>query len=79
MAPGFYGTNSVKWLWRLTLADRRAGGLFTTRYYNDPLPDGRTRPVWALAPKSVFVAPRSGGCRSRRDGAAGMGLGGCGR
>lgn len=57
VVPGFYGTNSVKWLWRFTLADRRADGLFTTRYYNDPLPDGTTRPVYGLEPESIIVDP----------------------
>jgi DMSO/TMAO reductase YedYZ molybdopterin-dependent catalytic subunit len=60
VVPGFYGTNSVKWLWRLTLADRRADGLFTTKYYNDDLRDGGRRPVWALAPEAVFVYPAPG-------------------
>lgn len=60
VVPGFYATNSVKWLWRLTLADRRAEGLFTTTYYNDRLPDGSLRPVWALAPEAVFIGPRPG-------------------
>jgi DMSO/TMAO reductase YedYZ molybdopterin-dependent catalytic subunit len=60
VVPGFYGTNSVKWLWCLTLADRRADGLFTTRYYNDALPGGDRRPVWALAPESVIVSPAPG-------------------
>jgi DMSO/TMAO reductase YedYZ molybdopterin-dependent catalytic subunit len=63
VVPGFYGTNSVKWLTRLTLAATRAGGPFTTLWYNDPVPDqatspsGRTVPVWAIAPQSVIVAP----------------------
>jgi DMSO/TMAO reductase YedYZ molybdopterin-dependent catalytic subunit len=64
VVPGYYGTNSVKWLWRLHLADRRAPGPFTTRFYNDP-PDTLDaaaglpprRPVWALAPESVIVTP----------------------
>jgi sulfane dehydrogenase subunit SoxC len=60
VVPGYYGTNSVKWLWRLTLADRRANGLFTTRYYNDKLLDGSTRPVWGLAPESILVSPAPG-------------------
>lgn len=60
VVPGFYGTNSVKWLWRITLADQRADGLFTTRYYNDRLPDGSLRPVWALAPEAVFTSPAPG-------------------
>ena len=60
VVPGFYGTNSVKWLWRLTLADRRADGLFTTKYYNDNPPHGGRRPIWALAPEAVFVYPAPG-------------------
>ena len=65
VVPGFYATNSVKWLWRLTLADRRADGLFTTTYYNDRLPDGSVRPVWALAPEAVFTSPKPGDVLSR--------------
>ena len=63
VVPGFYGTNSVKWLTRMTLADRRAPGPFTTRWYNDPVldaagkPTGETTPVWAIAPESLIVAP----------------------
>jgi DMSO/TMAO reductase YedYZ molybdopterin-dependent catalytic subunit len=62
LVPGFYGTNSVKWLTRATLAEARAGGPFTTRWYNDPVEDGgkenaATAPVWAIAPQSVIVAP----------------------
>ncbi|WP_162917412.1 molybdopterin-dependent oxidoreductase [Dongia deserti] len=57
VVPGYYGTNSVKWLWRLHLADRRAEGQFASVLYNDPL-DAREiaagqperRPVWAVAP-----------------------------
>jgi DMSO/TMAO reductase YedYZ molybdopterin-dependent catalytic subunit len=57
LVPGFYGTNSVKWLKRITLADRRAGGPFTTALYNDPAEDGGRRPVWAVMPESALVAP----------------------
>ena len=63
VVPGFYGTNSVKWLTRVTLADKRASGPFTTRWYNDPVQDdgesasGRTMPVWEIAPQSVIVTP----------------------
>ena len=66
VVPGFYGTNSVKWLARITLAATRASGPFTTRYYNDPVLDaarhdtGRTEPVWAIGPESVIVAPAPG-------------------
>jgi DMSO/TMAO reductase YedYZ molybdopterin-dependent catalytic subunit len=71
LVPGFYGTNSVKWLTRITLADRRAEGAFTTRWYNDPDPDadgadrGKTIPVWSVAPESVIVAPAPGETRRR--------------
>jgi sulfane dehydrogenase subunit SoxC len=63
VVPGYYGTNSVKWLERLTVADARATGPFTTRWYNDVIRDasgepiGATRPVWSIAPGSVIVAP----------------------
>ena len=56
VVPGFYGTNAVKWLTRLHLAETRANGPFTTQLYNDPV-DGGTRPVWAVAPESVIVSP----------------------
>lgn len=71
VAPGFYGTNSVKWLSRLTLAATRPSGPFTTRYYNDPVLDaaghetGRTQPVWAIGPESVIVAPAPGATLAR--------------
>jgi DMSO/TMAO reductase YedYZ molybdopterin-dependent catalytic subunit len=60
--PGFYGTNSVKWLCRLELRNRRASEFMTTRLYNDPDfeadPTGeKTKPVWMVAPESVIIAP----------------------
>lgn len=63
--PGFYGTNCVKWLCRLELRERRATNFMTTRLYNDPDfdadPSGETtRPLWAVAPESIFVAPKPG-------------------
>ncbi len=63
VVPGFYGTNSVKWLTGMTLAGRRADSPFTTRWYNDAVLDregratGQTVPVWAIAPESAIVAP----------------------
>ena len=64
VVPGYYGTNSVKWLWRLHLAGHRAEGPFTTEFYNDRLGADDVaaglpsrRPVWALAPESIIVAP----------------------
>ena len=61
--PGFYGTNSVKWLTRMTLVESRVPGPFTTRWYNDPVLDGTggdtgaTTPVWSIAPESLIVSP----------------------
>lgn len=64
VVPGYYGTNSVKWLWRLELAPARFDGLFTTRLYNDPVAaddvaagQPSRRPVWAIAPDAVIVSP----------------------
>lgn len=64
VVPGYYGTNSVKWLWRLHLAEHRADGLFTTALYNDAgdaadIAAGgpARRPVWAIAPEAIIVAP----------------------
>ena len=66
VVPGFYGTNSVKWLTRMTVAETRATGAFTTRWYNDPVPNaagedsGETVPVWSVAPESIIVSPAPG-------------------
>jgi len=61
--PGYYGTNLVKWLYRIELSDRRPNGPYTTKYYNDPVspsadnPMGGTKPLWVLPPESVIVSP----------------------
>jgi DMSO/TMAO reductase YedYZ molybdopterin-dependent catalytic subunit len=60
IVPGYYGTNTVKWLWRLELATSRAAGPFTTVLYNDPDPAAGTRPVWEAPPESLIVAPQGG-------------------
>ena len=58
IVPGYFGTNSVKWLSRLEVADHRANSVFTTRFYNDVIPGSDdTRPVWEIFPESVIVAP----------------------
>jgi len=57
VVPGFYGTNSVKWLCRLELADERPEGLFTTELYYDLVDGGARQPVWELEPESIFVFP----------------------
>jgi len=66
VVPGFYGTNSVKWLYRISVSERRADGPFTTRFYNDPIapsasePAGGFKPVWDIAPHSLIVHPATG-------------------
>jgi sulfane dehydrogenase subunit SoxC len=63
VVPGFYGTNSVKWLTRMTLAATRIENPFATRWFNDEVldsagrPTGRSRPLWQLPPQSIIVAP----------------------
>jgi DMSO/TMAO reductase YedYZ molybdopterin-dependent catalytic subunit len=58
VVPGYYGTNSVKWLRKIELRSERAPGVFTTRWYNDLEADGSTRPVWGIAPQSIIVWPK---------------------
>jgi sulfane dehydrogenase subunit SoxC len=64
--PGYYGTNSVKWLCHIEAADRRAPGIFTNQLYNDPVvgeedaPTPRTAPVWGVAPEALIVDPPTG-------------------
>jgi DMSO/TMAO reductase YedYZ molybdopterin-dependent catalytic subunit len=60
VVPGFFGTNSVKWLSRIYLADTRPESLFTTRLYNRRVAvNGREQlaPVRDLDVHSVIVAP----------------------
>ncbi|HEX3176473.1 MAG TPA: molybdopterin-dependent oxidoreductase [Methylomirabilota bacterium] len=57
--PGYFGTNAVKWLCRLTLAAERPESLFTTRLYNRRV-DGESRPVRELDVHAVIVAPADG-------------------
>ncbi len=60
VVPGYYGTNSVKWLTEIRLEQTRPGSFFTTTLYNDRhVKDGveHAVPVWATAPNTVIVAP----------------------
>ena len=60
VVPGFYGTNSVKWLNQIVVEKGRLDNPFTTRWYNDPVIEGDTSlpsgPVWAIAPEAVVVS-----------------------
>jgi sulfane dehydrogenase subunit SoxC len=57
--PGYFGTNAVKWLSRITLAAERPESLFTTRLYNRRV-DGESRPVRELDVHAVIVTPADG-------------------
>jgi DMSO/TMAO reductase YedYZ molybdopterin-dependent catalytic subunit len=57
--PGYFGTNHVKWLSRLTLAADRPESLFTTRLYMRRV-DGEPRPVRELDVHAVIVSPADG-------------------
>ncbi len=68
--PGFYGTNSVKWIAKIELSDRRATGPFTTIWYNDPVCDDTggqagTKPVWRIMPEALIVSPAPDVCLPR--------------
>lgn len=70
VVPGYYGTNWVKWISRIELADRRHPGLFTETLYNDRIHDGETvvaRPVWLVAPESGIVSPEPAAKLSGRE------------
>src|SRR5262249_47714876 len=61
--PGFFGTNSVKWLTRIYVADTRPESLFTTRLYNRRVTGGGvegTEPVRDLDVHWVIVTPADG-------------------
>jgi sulfane dehydrogenase subunit SoxC len=59
IVPGFYGTNSVKWLSAIALHDERPNSLFTTRLYND-WRSGEPVPVWEMAVNSRLLSPTAG-------------------
>jgi sulfane dehydrogenase subunit SoxC len=56
IVPGYYGTNSVKWLAAISLRDERPDSLFTTRLYNASQ-SGVAVPVWEMAVNSRLLAP----------------------
>ncbi|KAF2211122.1 hypothetical protein CERZMDRAFT_91036 [Cercospora zeae-maydis SCOH1-5] len=64
VVPGWFGTNSTKWLCGIEVRDSRSTGLFTTRFYNEVglNEDGveRIRPVWEVGVNSLIVRPREG-------------------
>ena len=78
VVPGFYGTNSVKWLTSIILADRRPDSPFTSRWYLDPDQDGKRHRSGLAHWSSIHHRPTRAEWRSqgeRRDRGLGMGLG----
>ncbi|KAF5560202.1 sulfite oxidase s [Fusarium napiforme] len=61
VVPGWFGTNSTKWLCKLSLQETRAPGPFAAVLYNekDPAdPEGvRMRPVWEVEVNSMITKP----------------------
>jgi DMSO/TMAO reductase YedYZ molybdopterin-dependent catalytic subunit len=59
VVPGYYGTNSTKWLRSLSLQETRAPSYYTTTLYNDIIEhEGKVqrRPVWGIAPHAIIVS-----------------------
>jgi DMSO/TMAO reductase YedYZ molybdopterin-dependent catalytic subunit len=62
--PGYFGTNAVKWLARITPTAERPESLFTTRLYNRRV-DGELSPVRELDVHAVIVTPADGAVLER--------------
>ena len=63
IVPGHYGTNSVKWLRRITVANGRPQGLFcSVLYHHQDRVDGIVvrRPIREVAVNSVITEPEPG-------------------
>jgi DMSO/TMAO reductase YedYZ molybdopterin-dependent catalytic subunit len=61
VVPGYFGTNNVKWLRELTVADRRPEHLFTTRLYQRAVSgDPRPQPVRDIDVTSMITNPLDG-------------------
>lgn len=62
VVPGYFGTNSTKWLCRISVQDRRSPSPFTTVLYNEVEEEnGRKviRPVWQVTPHSFITSPHN--------------------
>src|SRR5262245_483417 len=60
VVPGYFGTNSDKWLSRVIVASARPEGLFTTRLYNRGVHLGgreQVEPAWEIDVNAVIVWP----------------------
>jgi DMSO/TMAO reductase YedYZ molybdopterin-dependent catalytic subunit len=61
VVPGYFGTNSTKWLCRLSVRAQRAPGPYTTTWYNEKDPHDprglKMRPVWNVDVNSMITRP----------------------
>ena len=57
VVPGWYGTNSVKWLSSIEFSDRLLDDLFTTTFYNDASVGAERIPVWGIPVESIITSP----------------------
>jgi DMSO/TMAO reductase YedYZ molybdopterin-dependent catalytic subunit len=63
VVPGWFGTNSTKWLSKISLQRDRATGPYTARFYNIPDPggpEGAMKPVWKVDVNSMICRPAPG-------------------
>jgi DMSO/TMAO reductase YedYZ molybdopterin-dependent catalytic subunit len=64
VVPGYFGTNSTKWLSRLSVQKTRAQGPYTTTFYNEIDPEDTKqeslRPVWNVEVNSMITMPSPG-------------------
>jgi hypothetical protein len=63
VVPGWFGTNSTKWICRLSLQAERAPSPFTTVWYNERDPTDSVagmRTVWMVEPNSIITHPAPG-------------------
>ena len=62
IVPGWFGTNSTKWLCRLEVRDRKSESVFTTRLYNEVEWGALAKPgpIWEVEVNSMIVSPGPG-------------------
>lgn len=63
IVPGYFGTNSTKWLCRISVRENRAPGPFTTIFYNETDSKDPAKlqkiPVWNVEINSMITRPAS--------------------
>ncbi|GIZ38133.1 hypothetical protein CKM354_000155600 [Cercospora kikuchii] len=71
VVPGWFGTNSTKWLCGIEVGEGRSGGLFTTRFYNErAMREGGkevVKPVWEVGVNALIVRPKDGDVLRREE------------